>query len=86
MKHRIVIFGTAAICSTLISACGGDGGARVATAPSVPNITTQSLDTAQVLAQARETSETSVPFPVNKGELVLTDTSDTTEPLTFTAT
>jgi hypothetical protein len=80
-----VILGIAAIAAALISACGGDGGAGVATTPSAADITTQSLDTAQMLAQARETSETSVPFPVNKGELVLTDTSDTTEPLTFTA-
>jgi hypothetical protein len=41
----------------------------------------QSLDTAQVLAQARETSETSTPYPVNDGALTLNDTSDTSEPI-----
>jgi len=43
--------------------------------------TRMSLDTAQVLAQARETSETSQPYAVNDGAMSLTDTSDTSAPL-----
>jgi len=43
--------------------------------------TAMSLDTAQVLAQAKETSETSAPYAVNDGAMRLTDTSDTSEPL-----
>jgi hypothetical protein len=39
------------------------------------------LDTAQVLALAKQTSETSSPFAVNGGALTLTDTSDTSEPI-----
>jgi hypothetical protein len=38
----------------------------------------QQLDTAQVLALAQQTSETSSPFQVNDGALTLTDTSDST--------
>jgi hypothetical protein len=34
-----------------------------------------------VLAQARQTSETTSPYPVNNGALTLTDTSDTTQPI-----
>jgi hypothetical protein len=40
-----------------------------------------SLDTAQVLALAQVTSETTTPFTVNGGELVLTDTSETSAPI-----
>jgi hypothetical protein len=39
----------------------------------------QQLDTAQVLALAQQTSETSSPFQVNDGALTLTDTSDSTQ-------
>jgi hypothetical protein len=51
--------------------------------PPPPSVTHQSLDTAQVLAQARHTSETSSPYPVNDDALVLTDTRDTTEPVSI---
>jgi len=85
MKHRIVIFAAATVAASL-SGCGGGGAAAVATTPSVPGMTIQSLDTVQVLTQARETSETDVPFAVNEGELVLSDTSDVADSLSFTAT
>ena len=85
MKDRIVIF-VAAVAAASLSACGGGGAAGVATTPSVSGVTTQSLDTAQVLTQAREASETGVPFAVNEGQLVLSDTSDVADSLTFTAT
>ncbi|HLY53009.1 MAG TPA: hypothetical protein VKQ31_08380 [Steroidobacteraceae bacterium] len=76
MRNRILIFAVAAAAAAVISACGGGGGNA---AP--PPGATQSLATAQVLAQARQTSETSVPYPIDGGALVLTDTSDTTEPV-----
>ena len=88
MKCRMVILGVAAVAAGSISACGGGGGGdsgqAMATAmPPPPSVTHQSLDTAQVLAQARHTSETSSPYPVNDDALVLTDTSDTTEPVSI---
>lgn len=83
MKHRIAILGVAAIAAGSMSACGGGNG-QAAAIPSPPSMTSQSLDSEQVLAQARHTSETSSPYPVNDGALVLTDASDTTEPITIT--
>jgi hypothetical protein len=43
--------------------------------------TAQALDTAQVLALAQQTSETSTPFAVNGNALTLTDTSETSAPI-----
>lgn len=85
MKHRMAILGVAAIAAGSISACGGDNGQAVAAAPPA-RVANQLLDTAQVLAQARDTSETSSPYPVNDGALVLTDTSDTAEPMSINGT
>ena len=86
MKCRMASLGVAAVAAGSISACGGggDNGQAMATAmPPPPSVTNQSLDTAQVLAQARQTSETRSPYPVNDGALVLTDSSDTTEPVSI---
>lgn len=85
MKHGMAILGVAAIAAGSISACGGDNGQAVA-APPPARVANHSLDTAQVLAQARHTSETSSPYPVNDGALVLTDTSDTAEPMSVNGT
>jgi hypothetical protein len=81
----MAILGVAVIAAGSISACGGDNGQAVA-APPPARVANQSLDTAQVLAQARHTSETSSPYPVNDGALVLTDTSDTAEPMSINGT
>jgi hypothetical protein len=81
VKHKMAILGVAAITAGSISACGGDNGQAMTMSP--PPIVNQSLDTAQVLAQARQTSEISAPYTVNGGALVLTDTSDTTEPVSI---
>jgi len=78
MKHRLVIFGLAAIAAGSLSACGGSDAGSSAVAP--PPSTMQALDTTQVLAQSRETSETTYPYPVNFGVVFLTDTSDFTDP------
>lgn len=87
MKHGIAILGVGAIAAGLMSACGGDNGqAAVPPPPPPPSVTSQSLDSAQVLVQARHTSETSSPYPVNDGALVLTDASDTSEPIGINGT
>jgi hypothetical protein len=49
-----------------------------------PTSTNMSLDTAQVLALAQATSETSSPFAVNGGAFSFTDTSETTAPISVT--
>ncbi len=41
----------------------------------------RSLDTAQVLTLAQQTSETSDPFVVNGGAVTLNDTSETSLPV-----
>jgi hypothetical protein len=86
VKHRMAIWGVAAVAAGSMSACGGGDNGTEAAMPPPPTVTSQSLDTAQVVAQARHTSETSSPYPVNDGALVLTDTSDTTEPISINGT
>jgi hypothetical protein len=78
---------TAAVLTAAgMSACGGGSGGQSAASP--PAQTTpaapqpQSLDTAQVLALAKQSSETAAPFPVDSGLLVLTDTSETSAAIT----
>ena len=79
MKSKIAIVMAAAVAATLVSACGDDHNTPPMT-PTMPTSTAQALDTPQVLALAKATSETSSPFAVDEGALTLTDTSDTTEP------
>jgi len=44
------------------------------------------LVTSQVLAQARQPSETSEPYAVNDGAVSLLDSSETTDPINIDAT
>ena len=76
-----------------VSGFGGSGAAATAAAPAATpqsqppqaQAHSQSLDTAQLLEQARRTSETADPFAVDGGALTLNDTSDTTDPLLVNA-
>jgi hypothetical protein len=87
MKPWIAIIGAGACAAVLMSGCDGGGSSGGSVSSSAPQPATTStatgmtLDTAQVLAQARETSETSEPYPVNDGAMTMTGTSDTSEPL-----
>jgi len=83
MKHRLVMFGLAAIFVGLLSACDDSGGPAVSMTPPPPG-TNQGLDTARVLAQSRQTSETSDPYAVNSGVVYFTDTLDTTDAAVIT--
>ena len=72
-------------CATtagLLSACGSNHNSTPPTSSQTPppSSSNQMLDTAQVLALAQQSSETSMPFAVNGGALTLTDTSETSEP------
>jgi hypothetical protein len=64
-----------------------DGGSSASTTPPATSgsttngSTSMALDTAQVLALAQTSSETSQPFAVVGGALTLTDTSDTSTPI-----
>jgi hypothetical protein len=86
VKQKIAILGVAALAAGSISACGGGNGQAAAVMPPPTSVTSQSLDAVQVLAQARQASETSSPYAVNDGALVLTDTSDTSEPISVNGT
>lgn len=87
MKHRMAILGVVAVAAGSMSGCGGgDSGQAAAVTPPPPTVTSQSLDTMQVLAQARQPSETTSPYPVNDGAVVLTDASETTEPVSINGT
>jgi len=88
MKYQSAKTVTAlAVAAAALGGCGGGGeGMNAATsapaaAPATAAPTMQSLDTAQVLTQARESSETGNPYGVDNGMLRLTGTSDTAEPL-----
>jgi hypothetical protein len=86
MKLRMTILAIAGTAASALSGCGDGGGGSVSAVVSPPSSSTQALDTAQVMAQARLTSETGEPYPVNDGALVLTDTSETAEPLSIDGT
>jgi len=90
-NRKRVAVATAALTIAGFSACGGDGGLDVPTASSSSAPTSsapqpQMLDTAQVLALAQKQSETTEPFGVVDGLVVLTDTSETTQPIAVDAT
>jgi hypothetical protein len=87
MKSKTLLIGVC-VAATFAAACHNDNGSSPSmtstTPPQTPPPTTSntmSLDTAQVLALAQVTSETTTPFTVNGGELVLTDTSETSAPI-----
>jgi hypothetical protein len=84
MKHKIAITGAAALATGLLTACGGYDNAAAGYNSGTPAVTSRAVDTSLVLVEARRTSEVSVPFTVNDGALVFTDTSETAEPLSIT--
>jgi hypothetical protein len=79
MKTKIIIPLVSVVAGSLMSACGGGVNAPPPPVSQMPQ--PQALDTEQVLVQARVTSETSEPYPVDDGLLTLTDTSETSEPI-----
>ncbi len=86
MKSKILILGAICTASSMLASCGGnDNGSSTGsttTPPPTTNSSAMALDTAQVLALAQATSETSTPFAVNGGALTLTDTSESSAPIT----
>jgi hypothetical protein len=87
MKKRAAL--TAAVLTAAgMTGCGGGNGQSAATPPTQSTPVApqpQALDTAQVLALAKQSSETASPFPVDSGLLVLTDTSETSAAITVNA-
>jgi len=90
MKRNIPVIGAAVLLVSLLAACGGsDNGGGSASSGSGSGTGTGTgtgssammVDTANVLAQAEQKSETTEAYPVDGGLLVFTDTSDSTEPV-----
>jgi hypothetical protein len=79
MKSKFLLFG--ALCAAVMAAaCHNNDGSTPATT-TAPTSSAMALDTAQVLALAQATSETSSPFTVNGGAFSFTDTSETSSPI-----
>jgi PBP1b-binding outer membrane lipoprotein LpoB len=83
MKTKLAIMTSVGLAAGLMSGCGSDNGQTTSGSTTPPPASTaQSLDTQQVLAQAKVTSESSAPYTVDNGQLTLTDTSETSDPIT----
>jgi hypothetical protein len=91
MKESTLPLALVAIVIGCAAGCGGTGATSVAPAATAtaqlppPQSHTQSLDTGQLLEQARQASETSDPYAVDAGALRLTDTSDSSDPILVNA-
>jgi outer membrane murein-binding lipoprotein Lpp len=82
MNYKILLLGAVGVSLAMLAACNNDNNNNpVVSAPQ----STQSLDTAQVLALARETSETAAPIPVNGAAVSLNDTTQTGTPIAVNA-
>jgi hypothetical protein len=77
MQLKTVVIVAAVLTAASLVGCGHDH--EMAVTPTAPTSNVQTLDTAQVLALAQKSSETTTPFVVNGGLLVLSDSSDTAE-------
>lgn len=73
------------ICAGLLAACSNNDHPNASLPPVPVPQTPQALDPAQVLALAQKTSETASPFAVNGGLITLSDTSETSSPVTVDA-
>jgi hypothetical protein len=82
MKYKILMLGVVGVSAALLAACNDNNNNNpvVSASPSI-----QSLDTAQVLALARETSETAAPIAVNGSAVYLNDTTETALPIAANA-
>jgi uncharacterized spore protein YtfJ len=89
MKRKLAIMTSLGLAAGLVSGCGGDhsqasaggggGGGGSMTPSSV------ALSTGDVLTLAQKTSESAAPYAVDGGALVLSDTSETAEPINVNA-
>jgi hypothetical protein len=85
MNRNRYAIGAAALATIILASCGGsDGDSGNASTGSSTTSTTSSFDTADVWAQALQKSETTEPYALNNGAVVLSDTSDTTQPISIT--
>jgi hypothetical protein len=79
MKNPKLIVGGSSVL-LLVASCGGHD--HIAQSPPPPpGPIMQSVSTADVLAQARQPSETTEPYVVDDGAIQFTDTNEETEPV-----
>lgn len=83
MNYKTLLLGAVGLSAAWIAGCHDHNGASNNPPPPPPS--NQSLDTAQVLALAQQSSETSTPVAVNGGALTLNDTSETSAPIAVNA-
>jgi hypothetical protein len=87
MKRKSVVIGVAAAVAGILSACGHDhsSGGSMPTPPP-PTSTNVNVTTSELLTQyAQKPSETASPAVVNGGMFTITDTSETTSPISVNA-
>jgi hypothetical protein len=85
MKLKIAMTAAMAAAVAALSGCGGSD-ESAAMAPPATTPAGRGLVTSQVLAQARQPSETSEPYAVNDGAVSLLDSRETTDPINIDAT
>jgi hypothetical protein len=81
MKRKTVVIGVVAAVAGILSACGHDhsGGPPPPTPPPSANV---NVTTSELLTgYAQKPSETASPAAVNAGMFTITDTSETTNPI-----
>jgi hypothetical protein len=82
MKRKTVVIGVASAVAVILSACGNDhsGGSPPVTPP--PTSTNVSVTTSELLTgYAEKPSETASPILVNGSMFTISDTSETTNPI-----
>jgi hypothetical protein len=84
MNRKLLPLGAIGLTAMLSAACHDHDNNPPVTPPPPPP-TSQSLDTAQVLALAQHTSESDTPTAVNGGALTINDTSETSAPIPVSA-
>lgn len=84
MNRKLLLLGALGLTAVLAAACNDHDNNKsppaTQSAPPPPPAPL-SLDTAQVLVVAQQTSESSTPLAVNGGALTLNDTSETSTPI-----
>jgi hypothetical protein len=84
MNRKFLLLGALGLAAVLAAACHDHDNNNPPTTqapPPPPPPAPLSLDTAQVLVVAQQTSESSTPLAVNGGALTLNDTSETSAPI-----
>jgi hypothetical protein len=79
----------ATVVASILAACGHDdnNSGMTTTPPTPPSSTAINVTTAELLANyATQPSETASPVVVNGGAFTITDTSDTTRPISVDGT